>query len=829
MGIIIKFILENIKEKKLRTFMLIFSIMFSSALFFSSLSISDSLEKIHINQVRKQFGTADIMVVQGKDSPSPFFKIDGAYQLGNHFEYIVGAVQAPAFYKHDKETVKIDLYGFDIEELNAMNPVVIEREYDLYPFSGKKIIISSSVSDKYQLRLGDVIDIELNKIKYKFKVSGISQSSGFFQEYGQEITAIIPKETFAALCGYRGYISTAYIKLKNPEEKTQVIEALSKLYSRYLVTETITDKELEEYSSRISMSLLQMVTIVMAMSLFIIYTAFKIITVERLPVIGTFRSIGATRKVTNLMLFFESIVYGIIGGLIGCLLGIGILYLITVVSTPERLKETGVFIEIKYWRLIAAFFVAVFISLISSFIPILKVSRLPVKEVILNKVDIQSEDRVLGKFAIGVGLIIIAILIPAVAPLKKVSIIFDTATVLLIVAAIIILVPTITRGIIRVFEKVYLYVFGNIGILAIKNLRDNKTILNNIVLLAIGVSCSIVIITTRESVMKSITDYSKEKNYQIEMTVDEADRSFESILCSVEGVSGTYGVYETKGVDVAGKEKKIALVQGVNINKFLDYSDINIPDDPEGILKELDQGRNIILTNTLMKTLDVKIGDDIILNMKKGNKSYRVVGIFHSNVVDCALVSERYLKVDMDMKFYSQIYVKTDVELGKVVGLIKEKFERRHPQLITIEQYRTNVISWNEHLFAVMTFYIVIALIIGFAGIANNLLISFIERKRILAVLRSIGMSKRQIIKMILIESLSGGIIGGVIGIFGGILMVSAIPHIIEIIGYIITINYSLSLYISCILAVVLIMVAASVVPALKSSKLNIVQSIKYE
>ena len=36
MGVIFKFIIRNIKEKKFRTFLILFSIMISSALFFAS-------------------------------------------------------------------------------------------------------------------------------------------------------------------------------------------------------------------------------------------------------------------------------------------------------------------------------------------------------------------------------------------------------------------------------------------------------------------------------------------------------------------------------------------------------------------------------------------------------------------------------------------------------------------------------------------------------------------------------------------------------------------------------------------------------------------------
>ena len=51
-----------------------------------------------------------------------------------------------------------------------------------------------------------------------------------------------------------------------------------------------------------------------------------------------------------------------------------------------------------------------------------------------------------------------------------------------------------------------------------------------------------------------------------------------------------------------------------------------------------------------------------------------------------------------------------------------------------------------------------LALVIGIFGVFNNLIISFLERQRSIAMLRSIGMSKRQSIKMFFIEALTGGL-----------------------------------------------------------------------
>jgi putative ABC transport system permease protein len=94
---------------------------------------------------------------------------------------------------------------------------------------------------------------------------------------------------------------------------------------------------------------------------------------------------------------------------------------------------------------------------------------------------------------------------------------------------------------------------------------------------------------------------------------------------------------------------------------------------------------------------------------------------------------------------------------------------------------------------------------------------------------RSIGMSKRQIIKVIVVESLSGGIVGGVSGVLTGIMLISIIPFVMTSLGMPLPITNSPKLLLYSFLSGVVIMLVSSVSPALKSSKLNIIEAIKYE
>lgn len=73
LGVIIKFVLKNIWAKKLRTLLIIISVMLSSALYFATEALSGTVADMFVERMRLYFGTADLMIYPTQDSPSSFF------------------------------------------------------------------------------------------------------------------------------------------------------------------------------------------------------------------------------------------------------------------------------------------------------------------------------------------------------------------------------------------------------------------------------------------------------------------------------------------------------------------------------------------------------------------------------------------------------------------------------------------------------------------------------------------------------------------------------------------------------------------------------------
>jgi putative ABC transport system permease protein len=94
---------------------------------------------------------------------------------------------------------------------------------------------------------------------------------------------------------------------------------------------------------------------------------------------------------------------------------------------------------------------------------------------------------------------------------------------------------------------------------------------------------------------------------------------------------------------------------------------------------------------------------------------------------------------------------------------------------------------------------------------------------------RSVGMSKLQTIKMIFVEALTMGLIGSVSGVLSGMLMIISGAGLLRSLEMETKIHYSAEQLILCMIFGIIISVIASIWPALKSSKLNLMEAIKYE
>lgn len=837
MGIIIRFALKNIRDKKLRTFLIVLSILLSAAVFFASNAISDTVMRMFTDSILGYYGSSDIAIESGYKAPSPYFTARAAGKYLDKMEYLQGEMSAGAsFQASEKERLFMDLRGID--DLSAFSKVTeytLLEEGNLHPFTGKKLIIGKNTALRYDLQLGQKIELDFMGKKHKFEICAIAEPGGAFPQMDRAIFAMAPRDELCSINHARGKVNRLLIKLKNPADKPEMLKLLSSEYKQHNVREPFSQEELKRMTQDLSMTFMMLSIVVFFMSMFIIYTSFKVITMERLPVIGTFRSIGATRRVTGMLLLLESILYGLIGGVLGSCLGIGLLHIMAfavgqmfsgngsqIIFTPK--------VSFNPQHVAVSIFMAVVLCFVSSLLPILKISRIPVKDIVLNTIQKPKKK---GKLRLISGLISLAVILAlSLIRFEGNGNMTAALAMFLCPVSVVLLVPYLTAAFVRLFEVLYVFIFGNIGALAAKNLRENKNILNNISLLAIGISSLLMInIASYDSTARIMNSY-KDASFGLRITAPPQEPSFRNKLLNADGVKSAYCMYQTYIEEVNGQARNGLSVTSLNGPDFFDYWRLDTKEDPQKLFEELNSGRTILLTTTLKERFKVEKGDMLKLKIGNSVKQYRVVG-FVRDILGSdygSLVAEKYVKADMGMRYFYTMYVNTDKEPATVKQSLQDRFgEKQFKQYNTRVETQQEIIdsqlAQNQQSVVLIAGFAVLAMIIGVFGIVNNLIISFIERRHSLAVFRSMGMSRPQSICMIFIESATGGLIGSMAGILGGVLMVFVMAGATESSR----ISYPFGTMVWFMIGGMAVSLVASISPAMKSSRMDLVAAIKFE
>ena len=192
-------------------------------------------------------------------------------------------------------------------------------------------------------------------------------------------------------------------------------------------------------------------------------------------------------------------------------------------------------------------------------------------------------------------------------------------------------------------------------------------------------------------------------------------------------------------------------------------------------------------------------------------------------------ISARNFKEDMDVSGYTEIYIRTGGDPNKVKINILRSLTSNVAGVETKEEMRIANSDKVDPMFNAIRVYSYIALLVGLIGIINNLAASFLQRKRSLAMLRSMGMSRRSMSRMLMSEAAGMGLLGILFGLAAAIVMSSAIPPIVSIFWGKVAVALPVGQMAIMGAAGILSMLVIAAIPAVKGNRLSIVESIKYE
>ena len=826
MKIILKYILTNLKEHKTRTAVMLLSILLSTTLMFVSFSIGTSYESAQRKMARGMAGSATISVTAtGNGNYIDIRAIPNLPSIGAS----VGMLEQSSLYHEKGYYEAIDLIACDLSQLDQINSPRLLGDGNITGFSGNKIILPDRFTSKYGIHKGDTISLQIKGNLINFTVAEIAAYDTVFLRHTRGATALLPLSTLAKLLGQTDGFSKVFLKPAEGVSTSALVKELNaKLPSSgYQISKIINEDQLTADARQKSMPFFLISFFSLTISIFIIYSSYKVITLDRLSVIGTFRSIGATQKAVTRILLWESLLYGCMGGFIGIPIGIVVLKFILQGMGQSFSQGIEIPIVITPLSIIASFTMAVAVSLLSAWFPVRRASRLPIKEVVLGTVE---EKRIPHRFIVvfGIVLFLISALLPQAAS-GKLLYLAGGVSLLGMIASTILLIPLITNLASVGLEHLYGLILKNEGKLAARNMKNNKSTAQNITLLFISISAVISISIVGNFVTTYISDVFKGAELQ-GFSDGQIKPEFVEQVKKMDGTEKVLPLYVFKN-NTQGNGMTFSRLEATDNLEWY-RSMLALHYTKNGMEKQSDAAfaseRSIILSESCIKRMGVSIGETLIVSNKSGSNSYVIVGSFKSRATDVeAVIPSSYATLDFGKVDYGFLAY-TAADPDAIMVQIRNLFGDTPNWSRTVQEFNTDALSTVGAFLQPMHSMTYFILLLATVGVINNLLIHYMQKRRVTAMYKSVGLSNRQTVKMTLIEGFTSGLIGATISIC---ISYMEIQTIFRVAGPKISMIPELRAETFLVAGAmgILVTLLGSIVPIVKSRKMKLVEEIKFE
>lgn len=829
MSIFLKYIMKSILEKKGRLLLLIGSIAVSISLFIGSLAACDSLSDMLYEEMNGVYGEYNVQVTASSASEQFLFQDDFIDEID--YDRLFRCI----YINGDYEGISVSYIGTSLSEVESLYNITILEQEDLEHFDENGIIISHNASKNFHLSLGDPVTIDILGEELNLKVVGICSDKGLvstdtvstFSVFGS-INSLLDKYGVE-----EPMYSRVLLSLKDKDLDAWTKEFNKKHLDDNLVAiMSVDENSINGKLDWLKLTLYFMLGIILVMTIFIISGTFKLIITERLSILGTFMSQGATIHRINSLLLLESAIYGICGGLIGCVGGVIATKVITDYASPLAkygMKSTMVLNPLYF---ILGIVFAVGLSIISAYLPVRKIRNLQVKEVILNSTAVKttnSKAKTIG----GVICIAVAFLILLID--KKVNYMGSCPSLILYFIGIMCVIPALVELIAGLLSKLFRN-RNTTASLALNNVKSSVLLKSTIILISVCIIAIMMMNSLGNSIIYAINEAYGHMYYDVDINM--RSKNFNE----VEQVLDTYqadgkiekvvevGVMNTV-IDHVTSQK--VDVYSIDASQYEGFEDYMYWEDKDKQLEELENtDRGIILSKMVADKYDIKAGDDVTLTTDNLEVTLHVISIVDARMYASGnynIISKKTAKECFGMNHASDYYVVQKGNNKEFSSELAKELKGLGVSVLSKQELIQDQKDDISQLTDILNFITILTMLIGAISCMSNISISFAQRRKEIAILNSVGMTSERCMVMMLVESFVQALLSCLFA-FTAFLGINRIfLDVYNFLAMDLTARFPVDTALLILVATIVLVVLLSVSTIMKNRKLNIIEEIKYE
>ncbi len=714
------------------------------------------------------------------------------------------------------------------------------------PHGPREVLMDAGTARKHGYAVGDKVRILLQGPAQEYRIVGLFRF-GNTDDFGAVTFAAFDLPTAQSALDAGGTLDAVYVQrdpgVSTAALRTRIEQSLGGGYAVLTADEATLQvgKPVRDFLGFFTYALLGFAAIGVVVGAFIIFNTFTILVTQRTRELGLLRAMGASGGQVVRSVVLEALAVGVSASAVGLVagigLGVGLLNLLR--SLGLDLPDTSTVVLPR--TIVVSLVVGVVITVLAALLPALRAARVPPVAAI-NDLPTLARSGFGRRIVGGTAVLLVggAVLAYGLARAENARGLVDQVEVVAlgafgVLVGVVLLLPTFARPAVRAIGAP-LRRFGPSGVLARANaMRNPRRTAVTASALVIGLALVGLTATFGSSARASVgrstaaglrADYVVKADGFAGFSTDVAPR-VQRRLPDATVVPIRFG-----DAAVGGDVQTVAGVDPPRLGKVVALGFV------DGGVGGLEQ-QGVLVSEDAARQYGVKRGDRIDLQFTRALLPLTVRGVYRQkNFIGIFGQSVPFIVSPTTLEIGTGGTPQDTVVLVKTPGgatatardTMETTLSRDFPNVsvLTRAEFRDQQQQQVDQFLTVLVAILTLSEIIAILGIVNTLALSVFERTRELGLLRVVGMSRRQMRRMVRWESVVIALLGGLVGIALGVLWGWAFARALHDQGVTV---FSIPVVEIAIFVVGSLVagVVAAVLPAWRASRLDVLEAIAVE
>ncbi|MDC2951335.1 ABC transporter permease [Streptomyces heilongjiangensis] len=665
------------------------------------------------------------------------------------------------------------------------------------PRGPAQVMVDADTADKHGLKLGDELrtitvggDITARIVGIaSFKVTNPGAAVVFFD------TATAQRGLLGATGRYTQVNVTAEAGVSDTRLKRNVTSALAALKAEqgakgaqetaYKVrtqqeTADASRSDVDEFMNVIKYGMLGFAGIAFLVGVFLIINTFSMLVAQRTREIGLMRAVGSSRGQVNRSVLVEATLLGVLGSLVGVGAGVGLAVGLMKLMSAVGMELSTRDLTVRWTTPAIGMLLGIVVTVLASYLPARRAGKVSPMAA-LRDAGTPADGRA-GLLRGLVGLVLtgagaFALYLAATADqAKQGSLVLGVGIVLSLIGFVVI-GPLLAGGVVRVLSAVLLRAFGPVGRMAERNaLRNPRRTGATGAALMIGLALVACLSVVGSSMVTSATaELDKSVGADFIVTAGNGGKPLNpATVEAIEGVDGLAHVTRMKETPA-----KVTAPDGTSESESLLAAEPTYAEDlrretVSGDLAAAYGADAMSVGSEFAEKAGLKVGDTLTVAFDGGRTAkLRLAaitsddtGLDQGAMYTNLTTVERYVPAER-LPLDTALLAKAD-EGGKDEAYAALKTAvAKDPTVQVMDQtdYKEALQDQVGQLLNMVYGLLALAIVVAILGVVNTLALSVVERTREIGLMRAIGLSRRQLRRMIRLESVVIALFGALLGL----------------------------------------------------------------